>query len=41
MFLVVYSERGLVVARAPNLQLFNIIYIVVVTVEISFKDEMR
>ena len=34
MFLLVYSERGLVVAGAPNLHLFNIIYFVVVTVDI-------
>ena len=34
MFLVVYSERGLVVAGAPNLHLFNIVYFVVVTVDI-------
>ena len=34
MFLVVYSERGLVVAGAPNLHLFNIVYFIVVTVDI-------
>ena len=32
MFLVVHSGRGLVLAGAPNLHLFNILYFVVVTV---------